>query len=95
MRLLPDRDGHLPGVVLSARDPAKLTVTAAQVQMNERQYYGSNYIGMADSEGQITPRRLATALNIPAAVTAASPTISTTSASTSFSSPIIHKYQIG
>ena len=40
VRLLPERDGHRPGVVLEARAPAKLTVTAAQVLMSERRFYG-------------------------------------------------------
>ena len=47
VRLLPERDGHRPGVVLEARAPAKLTMTAVQVPMSERQLYGSNYIGVA------------------------------------------------
>ena len=66
VRLLPERDGHRPGVVLEARAPAKLTMTAVQVSMSERQLYGSNYIGVADSNGRVTPRKLASSLATPA-----------------------------
>ena len=41
-------------------------MTAVQVSMSERRFYGSNYIGVADSNGTVTPRKLASSLATPA-----------------------------
>ena len=64
--LLPEKYGFQPKVVLSTRAPATITATAVEVPMCERQQFGSSYIGVKDSSGLITPRKLAASLATPA-----------------------------
>ena len=63
--LLPEKYGFQPKVVLSTRAPATITATAVEVPMCERQQFGSSYIGVKDSSGLITPRKLAASLATP------------------------------
>ena len=81
--LLPEKYGFQPKVVLSTRAPATITATAVEVPMCERQQFGSSYIGVKDSSGLITPRKLAASLATPALGLHSTPPFTPATSSTS------------
>ena len=62
--LLPDKHGFSPGIVLGDKPAETIMATAVKVPQCERQLYGSSYIGVMEGK-MITPRKLASSLNVP------------------------------